>query len=418
MDYLVNAGPDKLLIFITAASALLGALGIAMLLRHLCRMANTASVQRQSFQLSVISQQGTTNTLAVGGGQTLLSALASTDYSRPSGCGGGGTCCQCMIKGPRIRAPISGQEQLSLTANEINRGYRLACQVEVNDNMTIEVPAAVLEQREFEVVSNDFLTPVIKELVLRVPPGSNFNFRAGQFVNFQIPPFSTTLNQVAVPVQYSETWRQQRLEQYHIANQQRIERSYSLASSPSTTNQLVFNIALALPKFGHGPGIGSSYLFGLKSTDRVQLSGPLGDFVTDPASCREIVFVGTGAGMAPLKSHIDGLISSQSRRKISLWFGARSEHDIFYQQHFDRIARRHHNFSWTLSLSKPQSDNWQGATGHIQRHLFDNYLDNHRDVSSCDFMLCGSRLMLKDVTRLLNRRGVKDSQILCDDFAG
>jgi len=367
-----------------------------------------------TFQVSIYGAQGTEN-VTVTGAQPLLSALAQQAYNLPSGCGGSGTCCQCKVKAIRVHSPLTAQERTTLTANELSQGYRLACQISVDNDLAIEVSNNNQQSIEVDVVSSKFVTPFIKELVVSVPYGANFSFDAGQFVNVQVPPFSRSMSQLNVPPQFQPHWLQQGLKQYQVVNSQQIQRSYSMASSSANGTKLVFNIGLAMPKRGYGPGVASTYLFGLRVGERLTISGPLGEFVSSDNSRREMIFVGAGTGMAPLKSHIDSVTASQPSRKVSLWFGARTEDDIFYQAHYDHLARRHHNFNWTVALSKPDSK-WQGATGHIQQTLFNQYLDQHPRLSDCDFYLCGPPVMMQDTTRLLQRKGVSQSQILCDEF--
>jgi len=412
MSYSQNQSLNNVILLGASSLTLLFlTIGLLMLLRIIF---GSGTVQVKSYQVSVNGTQGSEN-LTVTGAQPLLAALAEQAYNLPSGCGGSGTCCQCKIKAVRVNSPLTGQERTTLTTSEISQGYRLACQIEVDCDLAIEVSNQNQQSIDVDVVSSKFVTPFIKELVVNVPYGANFSFDAGQFVNVQVPPFSRSMSQLSVPSQFQPHWLQQGLKQYQVSNSQPIERSYSMASSSANSTKLVFNIGLAMPKRGYGPGVASTYLFGLNVGERLIISGPMGDFVSNEQSRREMIFVGAGSGMAPLKSHIDSITASQPTRKISLWFGARTEDDIFYQAHFDYLARRHQNFNWTVALSKPDTK-WQGATGHIQQALFNQYLDRHPRLSDCDFYLCGPSVMMQDTTRLLQRKGVSQSQILCDEF--
>ena len=197
-----------------------------------------------------------------------------------------------------------------------------------------------------------------------------------------VPPLSESLSSIVVPARYQQQWQQQRVEQTKVTNQLAIERSYSLAVSDQNYSRLAFVIGLALPKNGYGVGVVSSYLFGLKPGDNISLSGPLGDFVSDKTSTREMMLVGAGTGIAPLKSHVDTLLASGVRRRMSLWFGARNQDDILYQQHFEQLMQRHRTFKWVVSLSQPD-DGWQGKIGHIQMTLFKDYLDHHPNITQC-----------------------------------
>ncbi|NRA53714.1 MAG: NADH:ubiquinone reductase (Na(+)-transporting) subunit F [Gammaproteobacteria bacterium] len=409
MSYSQNALLNNVLL-LSASSLTLVFLVIALLMLLVILFTKRVA----SYQVSIYGAQGTEN-ITVTGAQPLLSALAQQAYNLPSGCGGSGTCCQCKVKAVRVDSPLTAQERTTLTANELSQGYRLACQIAVDNDLAIEISNQHQQSIEVDVVSSKFVTPFIKELVVNVPYSANFAFDAGQFVNVQVPPFSRSMSQLNVPPQFQPHWLKQGLKRYQVVNSQQIQRSYSMASSSANGTKLVFNIGLAMPKRGYGPGVASTYLFGLSVGERLTISGPLGEFVSNDNSRREMIFVGAGSGMAPLKSHIDSVTVSQPSRKVSLWFGARTEDDIFYQAHFDYLARRHHNFNWTVALSKPDSK-WQGATGHIQQTLFNQYLDQHPRLSDCDFFLCGPPVMMQDTARLLQRKGVSQSQILCDEF--
>ena len=386
-----------------------------MLLIFLWRTSRVAIVKK--FQIKILNTQGFYETLFIDGGQSLLSALVFKGFALPSGCGGGGTCCQCIIKVPYHDTSPNQQERTTLTTSEINQGHRLACQIEVASDVNIEIQSqnASIQLVQARVLSNEFISPLIKELVISLPVDANFSFAAGQFVNIKIPPFNQAMNRLIIPEKFSTQWQSYRLDHYRVANIEEIERSFSMACSPKTDNKLMFNIGLALPKNGFGPGHGSSYLFSLKAGDALEFSGPLGEFVSDENSQREMIFVGAGTGLAPLKSHIDHINSSQSQRKMSLWFGTRSQEDIFHRAHFDSLMRRNRHFRWTVALSKPDTQ-WQGASGYIQRTLFDSYLNQHPRLKDCEFFLCGPSAMINDIKRRLQRQGVADEQIKCDDF--
>ncbi|NRA82289.1 MAG: NADH:ubiquinone reductase (Na(+)-transporting) subunit F [Gammaproteobacteria bacterium] len=416
MSYASSGNTNWLLMSMAAfAIALVGAGGILLIAQLFGTAARVTKVQ--SYRVAIFGGSSGGQTLQVTADKSLLSALSEQGMDLPSGCGGNGNCCQCMVKIPNLTSPISVQEQTSLTVSEINQGFRLACQTTVMSDLTIEISdqQSAMAKFEVEVLSSRFLTPFIKELTVKPMLGSPCDFIAGQFINVEIPPFSMTFKPSMIPPPFQLAWQQQRLINTKVSNQLRLERSYSMASSSTVNRSMVFNVGLALPAKGFSVGVGSSYLFGLSRGDKITMSGPLGDFISEENRFKELIFVGAGTGMAPLKSHVDSLLAKGARNKMSLWFGVRTQADIFYQQHFDDLTHRHRNFKWAVSLSQP-SQQWEGATGHIQRVLFNEYLNNHSQLNQCQFLLCGPSAMMRDITQLLHRKGVDDSQILKDDF--
>ena len=415
MDYRQRSDFNHwLVITLTSLASLMAISGFLMLFWVIGK---GHSRRAQQHKITINSKHGHRETLTVDGAQPLLHALRQQGHELPSGCDGNGTCGQCIIKGINFQSSLSAQEQTTLSMQEMNQGCRLACQTQVTSDLTIEITDQAMAQQKIvaDVISNEFVTPFIKELIIRLPYNSSFSFAAGQFVNFDIPVFNISLSSLNVPAQYQPYWQQQQLSRHVVSSMSRINRSYSLANSPQLRGQLSFNIKLALPQGGYGPGVASSYLMHLNAGDSVTINGPLGDFVTDNASRKEMILIGAGAGMAPLKALADDVVNN-SYRTVSLWFGARQQDDIFYQSHFDALARRKANFSWHVSLSQPVGNDWRGAVGHIQRHLFDSYLNAHHNIGDCEFYLCGPAPMMRDVSRLLVSRGVPAQQIKCDDF--
>ena len=346
-----------LLITVTSLASLMVFSGFLMLFWVIGKGSSNRILQHK---ITINSKRGHIETLTVEGSQPLLHALRQQGHQLPSGCDGSGTCGQCIIKGVYFQSALSVQEQTTLSMQEMNQGCRLACQTQVTSDLTIEITDQAMAQQQIiaNVISNEFVTPFIKELIIRLPYNSSFSFAAGQFVNFDIPAFNISLNSLSVPTKYQPYWQQQQLSRHVVSSPTHINRSYSLANSPQLRGQLSFNIKLALPQVGYGPGIASSYLMHLKAGDSVTINGPLGDFVNDNASSKEMILVGAGAGMAPLKALADDVVNN-GYRKVSLWFGARQQDDIFYQNHFDALARRKANFSWHVSLSQPSGNDRQ-----------------------------------------------------------
>lgn len=390
--------------------------GFLMLFWAFSRRDFGLSVKPKQHKVTLTVEQHPPAEHIVTGGQPLISALRECGVELPSGCGGSGTCCQCMVTPQALNQPLTSQERNSLSIAEINQGRRLACQIQVDSDLAVTQTIASQPQVTATVISSTFKTPFIKEIVLRLPLGQHFSFRAGQYVNVEIPTYQYTVPQALVPINYKQHWLSRHLVGQSVRNLQVSSRSYSIANSALALGTITFNVKLALPTQGHGLGIASTYLCQLTSGQSVNLTGPYGEFVTDAFSHKELVLIGAGAGMAPLKSHIDTLLAERSPRKLSLWFGARTQDDIYYQAHFDKLAKQHANFSWHISLSKPQGTNWQGNIGHIQQALFNQYLSSHPNLHNIEFLLCGPSNMMREVKLKLQRLGVSNDSIKCDDF--
>jgi len=419
MDYSMRSDFNTPLLITAASVASFVALsGLMMLFYVFSRDDFGFKKKLIQYQVSIFSSQQGQQAHRVNGHQALLHALKEQGVELPSGCGGGGTCCQCMVVARQINQPLTTQERTSLSMGEINQGCRLACQLQVNADMNIELSDQVAAQKNINatVLSSEFKTPFIKEIVLRLAPGHGFTFSAGQYVNLDIPSFSTIIKPQLAPIVYRQQWQEQRIINQRVSSSTPITRSYSIASKPDDINTIVFNVKLALPHAGYGLGVASSYLCNLNVGEAISFSGPYGDFVTELDSPKELILIGAGAGMAPLKSHVDTLLSQRTRRDISFWFGARTQPDIFYQNHFEGLARRHHNFNWHVSLSKPIGNDWLGHRGYIQQALFEQHLQSHRRIDNIEFLLCGPAPMMRDVRLRLQRLGVASTAIKCDDF--
>jgi len=361
--------------------------------------------------------------LAVQPGGKLLQILADNDLFIPSACGGGGTCGQC-----RVRVLSGGGAILPTETSVINKRdaadhYRLACQVAVKQDMKVQVPDEVFGVKRWEttVVSNRNVASFIKELVLALPEGEELDFRAGGYIQIECPPHDLKFTDFDIEEKFRDEWDKYNLWRYESHVKQSVMRAYSMASFPLERTVIKLNVRIATPPPGADdsvpPGIMSSFIFNLKPGDKAVVSGPYGEFFAKDTD-NEMVFIGGGAGMAPMRSHIfDQLIRKHSKRKISFWYGARSLQEMFYEEEFDELAARHENFSWHLALSEPlPEDNWDGPVGFIHDVLYEHYLKDHAAPEDCEYYLCGPPLMVAAVTHLLEDLGVEKENVLFDDF--
>ncbi len=362
--------------------------------------------------------------LASRAGQKLLHALAEAGIFVPSACGGGGTCGQC-----RVKVLSGGGRLLPTEASLINRreaaaGFRLACQLALKEAIAIELPRELFGIRQWQcrVRSNRSVSTFIKELVLELPAGEAVAFRAGGYVQIQCPPYQLKFSDFDIPEHLRGDWDRYDLWRLTAGTKHRVTRAYSMANYPGEQGIIMLNVRIATPPPDHPevpPGIMSSYIFGLTPGDQVTIYGPFGEFFAKETDA-EMIFVGGGAGMAPMRSHIfDQLKRLDTKRRMSFWYGARSRREIFYQDDFDALARAHDNFTWHIALSDPQpGDHWQGETGFIHRVLLDKYLKQHPTPEDCEYYLCGPPMMTAAVIGMLHGLGVEDDNILLDDFGG
>jgi Na+-transporting NADH:ubiquinone oxidoreductase subunit F len=363
--------------------------------------------------------------LAVKPGGKLLQVLADNDLFIPSACGGGGTCGQC-----RVRVLSGGGAILPTETSVINKRdaadhYRLACQVAVKQDMTIRVADEVFGVKRWEttVVSNRNVASFIKELVLALPEGEELDFRAGGYIQIECPPHDLKFTDFDIDEKFRDEWDKYNLWRYESHVTKPVMRAYSMASFPLERTVVKLNVRIATPPPGADdsipPGIMSSFIFNLKPGDKAVVSGPYGEFFAKETDA-EMVFVGGGAGMAPMRSHIfDQLIRRHSKRKISFWYGARSLKEMFYKEEFDELAAKNDNFKWHLALSEPQpEDNWTGLTGFIHQVLLDEYLAEHPAPEDCEFYMCGPPMMNAAVIKMLDSLGVPPENIMLDDFGG
>lgn len=364
-----------------------------------------------------------TITVPVGG--KLLEALASANLFVPSACGGGGTCAQCKVKIFEGGGTLLPTEESHINKREAACGERLSCQVAVKNDLKIEVPEEVFGVKKWqcEVVSNENVATFIKNLVLRLPEGEDVNFRAGGYIQIECPPHEVKYSDFKIEDEFHEDWDRFNLWQYKSVVNENVTRAYSMANYPDEKGMIMLNVRIASPPPGGDasipPGIMSSYIFGLQPGDKVTISGPFGEFYARETQ-NEMIFIGGGAGMAPMRSHIfDQLKRIHTDRKISFWYGARSMREMFFVEDFDELAAANDNFEWNVALSDPQeADNWAGYTGFIHNVLFDNYLKDHPAPEDCEFYICGPPVMNAAVIDMLEGLGVEPENILLDDFGG
>ena len=357
-------------------------------------------------------------------GGKLLQTLASNGIFLSSACGGGGSCAQCKCIVSSGGGSILPTEESHFTMGEKKEGWRLSCQVPVKQDMEIEVEDDVFGVKKWEctVESNPNVATFIKELTLRLPEGESVDFRAGGYVQLEVPPHEVHYKDFDIDEEYHPDWDKFNIWKYVSKVDETITRAYSMANYPEERGVVKFNIRIASPPPGRDdvpPGQMSSYVFSLKPGDKITVSGPFGEFFAKDTD-NEMVFIGGGAGMAPMRSHIfDQLKRLHSKRKISFWYGARSVREAFYVEEFDKLAEENENFEWHLALSDPlPEDNWTGMTGFIHNVLYENYLKDHEAPEDCEYYMCGPPMMNSAVVQMLQNMGVEPENILLDDFGG
>jgi Na+-transporting NADH:ubiquinone oxidoreductase subunit F len=360
-------------------------------------------------------------TIEVEPGQTLLSALSNNDIFLPSACGGGGTCAMCKCHVNEGGGSLLPTEEGSVTKAEAKENVRLGCQVKVKSDMKIEVEDDVLEIKKFEatVVSNKNVATFIKELILKLPEGVDLNFRAGGYIQIDIPEYDIKFSDFDIEEEYRDAWDAFKLWDLTVKNPEPIFRAYSMANHPAEGNIVMLNVRIATPppNTDFPAGISSSYIFNLKPGDKATISGPYGEFFAKETD-REMCFIGGGAGMAPMRSHIfDIFDTKKTDRKVTFWYGGRSLRELFYLEDFESIKERFPNFDYTIALSEPQpEDNWEGSTGFIHSVLLDEYLSKHEDPTEIEYYLCGPPPMIAAVNNMLFEMGVEKEMIAYDEF--
>ena len=360
-------------------------------------------------------------------GSSLLTTLSNNKIFLPSACGGGGTCGMCRCQVLSGGGSILPTETGFFTRKEQQNNWRLGCQVKVREDMEIAIPEEILgiKKWECEVVSNHNVATFIKEFVVKLPEGENLKFKSGGYIQIDIPEYEVSFKDMIIEPEYREDWDKTNIWDLTVKNPEATFRAYSMANHPAEGNIVMLNIRIATPPWDRAkgsylnvpPGISSSYIFSRKPGDKVIISGPFGEFFIKDTDA-EIVFVGGGAGMAPMRSHIFDLFKSKhTKRKVSYWYGARSLREVFYEDDFREIREENPNFSFNLALSEPlPEDNWRGPTGFIHQVLFEEYLKNHDAPEDIEYYLCGPPLMTAAVQKMLDDLGVPEENIMFDNF--
>ena len=357
-------------------------------------------------------------------GETLLRALHAAGVHIPAGCGGKATCGQCRVRVVAGAGDVLPTEAALLARREVARGVRLACQVTVREDLAVSLPEDVLGVQHWtcRVRSARHLTPLLKEIVLELPPGEDVGASAGRYMLVTCPPYRLAYRDLPVPTAHRDVWERLDLLRLSAGTDAPATRAYSMGNHPGEKGIVMLIVRLATPPptaIDAPPGVVSSWLFGLQPGDEVEVAGPYGHFlVEDDAS--ELILVGGGAGMAPMRAHLfDQLVCRRSARRISFWYGARHRSELCYVEDFDRLQAEHPNFTWTVALSEPRPDDeWQGETGFIHQVLYRRYLADHPAPEECAYYLCGPPLMVKAMRSLLDELGVDPERVKADDFGG
>ncbi|MEI6437381.1 MAG: NADH:ubiquinone reductase (Na(+)-transporting) subunit F [Candidatus Omnitrophota bacterium] len=361
--------------------------------------------------------------IRVSTGDNLLKVLAHENIFLPAACGGEGKCgmCKCQV-------PEGGGEPLLTEVGHLSRDqkkhhYRLACQVKIRGDISVHVPEEVFNIKKYDctVRSNNSVATFIKELVLELPAGQALNFKAGGYIQIDIPRYNVLFKDFIIPERFRPDWDKFKLWGLKSKNEDPIFRAYSMASHPAEGNIVMLNVRIATPPPGKmtlPPGKSSSFIFNLKAGDKVTISGPYGEFFIKEDSNREMIYIGGGAGMAPMRSHLFHLFHTmRTNRKVSFWYGARSKREMFYTDDFTNIEKEFPNFKYNVALSDAlPEDNWTGMKGFIHNALYENYLKNHPEPEECEYYLCGPPMMISAVTKMLDSLGVPKKMIAFDSF--
>jgi len=368
--------------------------------------------------------------LEVSAGSSLLTTLSNAKLFLPSACGGGGTCGMCRCQVTDGGGSILPTETGFFTRKQITQNWRLGCQVKVRGDLKIEIPKEVLgiKKWECEVVSNHNVATFIKELVVKLPEGEHLNFKSGCYIQLDVPKVEVDFSKdIEVENEYRDEWDKFKMWNLKMVNKEETFRAYSMANHPAEGNIIMLNIRIATPPFDRktngfmkvNPGVCSSFMFSLKPGDKVMISGPYGEFHIKPTN-REMMFIGGGAGMAPMRSHIfDQFNTQKTKRKATFWYGARSKREIFYEENFEDIEKNFPNFKFTIALSEPKpEDNWTGKVGFIHQVIFNEYLSKQEAPEDIEYYLCGPPAMNNAIQKMLYDLGVPSEMIAFDDFGG
>jgi Na+-transporting NADH:ubiquinone oxidoreductase subunit F len=367
--------------------------------------------------------------LQANAGGTLLNTLAENGIYLPSACGGGGTCAVCKCQVLDGAGDILPTEVGYFTRKEIQDKWRLSCQVKVKQDLKIQIPKEIfgIKKWECEVVSNDNVATFIKEFVVRLPEGEELDFQSGGYIQIDVPACEVDFKDIEVQDKFRDDWDKLKMWDLKMRNPEPIFRAYSMANHPAEGNIIKLNIRIATPPWDNeknqfmkvNPGICSSFVFSRKPGDKVTISGPYGEFFIKETN-KEMVYIGGGAGMAPLRSHIFHLFHTlKTDRKVSYWYGARSKREVFYEDEFRKIEKEFPNFKFNIALSEPlPEDKWDGYTGFIHQVVLDNYLSKHEEPEEVEYYLCGPPIMNESVLKMLDNLGVPEENIDLDDFGG
>ena len=400
----------------------------------------------QSGPVQIVVNGDEQNPIITEAGATLLSTLSARNIFLPSACGGGGTCAMCTCQVLEGGGDILPTEVGQISRADAKDKVRLSCQVKVKNDMTIRIPDEIfgIKKWECEVVSNYNVSTFIKEFIVRLPKGEKLEFQPGGYIQIDVPPIVVDFAGMDITPHpdlghddqvYRKDWDNFGMWDLKMANDEPIFRAYSMANYPEEGDLIILNVRVALPPWDQkkggwksvNPGICSSYMFSCKPGDKVTISGPYGEFFINQTS-REMIYVGGGAGMAPLRSHVSHLFHSEkSSRKVSYWYGGRSRRELFYLDQFRNIEKDFPNFRFYIALSEPlEEDNWKkkenladdkdGFVGFIHQCLYENYLKSHKDPEEIEFYFCGPPQMNSAVIGLLDGLGIPEENIRFDDF--
>ncbi|MCK4754004.1 MAG: NADH:ubiquinone reductase (Na(+)-transporting) subunit F [Calditrichia bacterium] len=372
-------------------------------------------------KIKILINEDESKSLEINAGGNLLSVLSDNKVFLPSACGGGGTCGMCKCQIIDGGGDVLPTEKSLLTRKQIKDDWRIACQVKVKQDMNIHVPDEIFSIQKFEceVISNDNVATFIKELKIKIPAGQHMDFQAGGYIQIYIPDYDLKYTEFDVEDMYRSDWDSYKIWDLKSSNDEEIFRAYSMANYPAEGDIVMLNVRIATPPPGKNvpPGIASSYIFNLKPGDIVTVSGPYGEFFIRDTD-REMIYIGGGAGMAPMRSHLFHLFETlKTGRKVSFFYGARSLREMFYDDQFKKIAEKFPNFNFTVALSEPlPEDNWNGPVGFIHQVVQDDYLFKHEDPGEIEYYLCGPPMMIDAVNKMLYNMGVDNEMIAFDVF--
>jgi Na+-transporting NADH:ubiquinone oxidoreductase subunit F len=405
------------------ATAIIGVIfftSLILLLVILLNFAGSKLLPQGDVQIEINDDKE--KSITVRPGSTLLSVLSGNEIFLPSACGGQGTCAQCKCQVTDGGGDILPTETGHISRKEAADHWRLACQIKIKQDMGINIPDEIFNIKKYtcKVISNNNVATFIKELVIKLPSGIEMDYRAGGYIQIDVPPYQLKYTDFEVEEEYRGDWDKYNLWRYNATNDEEVTRAYSMASYPAEGNKIMLNVRIASPPPWAPdvpPGIASSYIFNLKPGDNVEVSGPYGEFFTKDTK-REMVFIGGGAGMAPMRSHLyDLLKTNKSDRKISFWYGARSLREMFYDDEFKELESKFPNFSYSVGLSEPvEEDNWKGQVGFIHQILYDTILRDHDDPTEIEYYMCGPPPMIDAVDKMLYDLGVEPEMIAYDKF--